>query len=108
MFIGSAAGAKATTSSNNVFIGNSTGNKITTGWGNTIVGASANTSGNFSQTTVVGQGAKATKHKQAVLGGDATVETVLKGDLIVRGIDGIYRQLVFNADGSCSWSETTI
>lgn len=108
VFVGTSAGAKVTNSNNNVIIGNGAGNKITTGWGNTIIGASANANASNTRTTVIGQGAVATKNYQAVLGGDYTTETVLKGDLIARGTDGVYRQIVFNADGSCSWVETTI
>ncbi len=108
VFIGTSAGAKVSNSNNNVIIGNGAGNKITTGWGNTIIGAGANANASNTRTTVIGQGAAATKNYQAVLGGDTTIETVLKGDIVVRGTDGIYRKIAFNTDGTCSWAETTI
>lgn len=109
VFIGTSAGARLSNSNNNVIIGNGAGNykDLLTGWGNTIIGASANTSGNFSQVTVIGQGANATKHKQAVIGGDSTVETVLKGDIIIRDTAGVKRKLIFNEDGTCSWETVT-
>lgn len=95
VFIGSAAGAKTSKSANNVYIGKNAGSNITTGWGNTIIGADAKSTGNFSQVTVVGQGAQATKHKQAVFGPDATEETILKGNVLVRGVDGVFREIAY-------------
>lgn len=76
--------------------------RTATGWGSTAIGAQSET-GVYSQSIAIGYQAQATKSKQAVLGGDAITETVLKGDIVVRGTDGVKRKLTFNADGTCSW-----
>lgn len=71
---------------------------------NTIVGANANYNDGISYSVAIGHNARATKSNQAVLGSDSITETLLKGNLIVRGTDGVYRQIIFNPDGTCSWS----
>lgn len=72
---------------------------------NTIIGASAKATGYANRSVAIGYQAETTKGNQCVLGGDNIVETLLKGTIIVRGTDGVKRQIAFNADGSCSWSE---
>ena len=106
--IGNTAGYKVTTAKNNILIGNNAGYNMKTGnnnvfvgplagrnadsYGCVAIGSQAETEG-FSQSTAIGYLAKATKSKQVVLGNDNTVETLLKGDVIVRGTDGVYRQI---------------
>lgn len=51
----------------------------------------------------IGKDADCDKDNQAVIGNDSTIETIVRGDLIVKGTDGIKRQIVFNQDGTCSW-----
>lgn len=118
--IGANAGYKVTTAKNNVFLGNNSGYNVTSGYCNTFVGDGAakhattayfNTAigrntvipVNAVNCVVLGDGATATKSKQAVLGGDSITETLLKGDLVVRGTDGINRKIAFNDDGSLGW-----
>ncbi len=120
--IGRNAGAAVTIAKSNIFIGNNAGYKVTSGYSNTLIGdgvAKAATTAHFNTVVgrnavipanaeycvVVGDGATATKNAQAVLGGDTITETLLKGELVVRGTDGVKRQIVFNADGTCSWME---
>ena len=119
--IGAYAGYKVTTAKSNIFIGNNAGYNTTSGYCNTFIGdgaAKAVTTGYFNTAigrntvipatagncVVIGDGATATKSKQAVLGSDTITETLLKGDLIVRGTDGVKRQIVFNADGTVGWT----
>ncbi len=106
VFIGKRAGYNVQNTTHNVFVGPSAGEAITDGWANTAIGANALTANkNLSKTVAVGFNAQPTKSDQVMLGGNYVAETVLKGDLIVRGSDGIYRQIVFNDDGSVSWTE---
>lgn len=104
VFIGKLAGYK-NANNMNTFLGGAAG-KEATGWGCTAIGNQATTN-THSQSTAIGQGASTTKSKQVVIGADSIVETVLKGDLVVRGTDGVMRQIVFNDDGTCSWTEVS-
>lgn len=103
VFIGNNSGYNITSGSCNTYIGDGAGKAGTTAYFNTVIGRNANHPATANNTVVIGDGAKATKSRQVVLGSDLITETVLKGDLIVRGSDGVYRQIIFNADGSCSW-----
>jgi hypothetical protein len=103
IFIGKRAGYYLTTGTSNLIIGSNAGEKFKTGWANVAIGAGAGASGDFSQVVAIGYNAQATKSKQVVLGGDHIVETLLKGDLVIRGTDGTKRKLVFNADNTISW-----
>ncbi len=103
IFIGNNSGYNITSGSCNTYIGDGAGKAGTTAYFNTVIGRNANHPATANNTVVIGDGAQATKSKQAVIGSDAITETVLKGDLIVRGTDGVYRQIVFNVDGTCSW-----
>lgn len=100
--VGQNAGYNITNGSMNTFIGSEAG-KNSTSWGSTAIGAQADT-GAYSKSIAIGYQAKATKSLQAVLGSDDITQTLLKGDLVVRGTDGVKRQIVFNEDGTCSWT----
>ena len=65
-------------------------------------GAKNNTT-DLNNTIAIGSGTLATKTNQTVIGNNNTVETVVRGELIVRATDGTRRQIVFNSDGTCSW-----
>lgn len=58
----------------------------------------------YNDVICIGVMSKATKSGQTVIGGYKTVETVVLGDFIVQGTDGVKRQIVFNADGTCTWT----
>lgn len=47
------------------------------------------------RSTAIGYNAKVDKSDQMVLGGDNVKETVVKGDMVVRGTDGVMRRIVF-------------
>ena len=102
VFVGKEAGYK-NTGNLNTFVGQQAGVNATS-WGCVAIGAQADTQG-FSQSIAIGRQAKATKSTQAVFGSDAITETLLKGNLVVRGTDGVMRQIVFNEDGTCTWTE---
>lgn len=104
VFIGRSAGYNTQTT-HNVFIGSDAGRSVSNGWANTAIGASSfcNTS-DLSKAVAIGYNAQPTKSNQVMLGGDHITETVIKGDLVVRGSDGVYRQIVFNDDGSIGWA----
>lgn len=103
IFIGSNAG-RTTAGYNNIAIGNSAENGAYDN--NIAIGANANNASK-DRCIAIGNGAKNTKHNQTVIGADDVVETVLKGDLVVRGTDGVMRQIVFDADGTCRWEAVT-
>ena len=102
VFVGKEAGYK-NTGNLNTFVGQQAGVNATS-WGCVAIGAQADTQG-YSQSIAIGRQAKATKSTQAVFGSDAITETLLKGNLVVRGTDGVKRQIVFNTDGTCTWTE---
>lgn len=116
--IGDSAGYKNGAKSN-VFIGRNAGyhnnNNMNTfigmgagqnnmGWGNVAIGANSDVNTSCTRSIAIGYTAKATKNYQVVIGEDAITETLLKGNLVVRGTDGVLRQIVFNDDGTCSWT----
>jgi hypothetical protein len=105
--VGVTAGGSITTGNQNIVIGNQAGNTLSTGGNNVLIGFQSDTIAGANNSIVIGRGAIATKSNSAVIGNDSIVETLLKGNLIVRGTDGVKRQIVFNADGTCSWSEVT-
>ena len=107
IFVGYNSGIKVTTGQENILIGVSSGGAITSGRKNVVIGYSANSSANAQNTIAIGYGATATKNNSVVIGNDSIVETLLKGDLVVRGTDGTKRKIVFNTDGTCAWSEVT-
>ena len=90
---------------NNTAVGAAAGAKNTTGIRNTYIGKAADATDTwFNDCIAIGYGAKASKSGQSVIGGTNTTETVVKGNFIVQGTDGVKRQIVFNADGTCSWT----
>lgn len=91
------------------------------GEGNVVIGSFANvesSQGVVNNGTAIGQRSVAndnsiaigansrnTKDNQAVIGSEAISETVIYGDLIVKGSDGIERIIYFKDDGSVVWKE---
>lgn len=63
-----------------------------------------NHTGSFNDVICIGNYSTAYKSGQTFIGGARTVETVVKGDFFVLGTDGVKRQIVFNEDGTCSWT----
>lgn len=102
VFVGKEAGYR-NTGNLNTFVGQQAGVNATS-WGCVAIGAQADTQG-YSQSIAIGRQAKATKSTQAVLGSDAITETLLKGNLVVRGTDGKMRQIVFDENGLATWLE---
>ena len=102
VFVGKEAGYR-NTGNLNTFVGQQAGVNATA-WGCVAIGAQSDTQG-YSQSIAIGRQAMATKSKQAVFGSDAITETLLKGNLVVRGTDGKMRQIVFNEDGLIIWTE---
>lgn len=103
VFIGTQAGYK-NGSNLNTFIGQQAG-KDATGHTCTAIGRQATTNG-YSQSTAIGANASATRSNQVVIGSSGdTKETRVFGDFIVVGTDGVRRQIVFNEDGTCTWTE---
>lgn len=101
-FLGYQAGYNVGLANGNTLIGkNAYGAK--TGNHNTGIGEESGYSEGVNNSTAIGYQAKATKSNQMVLGGNNITETLCKGDLVVRGTDGVKRQIVFNADGTCTW-----
>ena len=70
---------------------------------NTVIGASAKAKGSANRSIAIGYTAETTKENQCVLGGDNIVETLLKGNIVVRGADGVKRHIAFGTDGYCHW-----
>ncbi len=76
---------------------------------NTAIGTQTqNDDADIDYSTAIGYQAKCDKSNQVVIGRKETVETKLYGDLIVTGTDGVKRQIVFNADGTCMWEALNI
>ena len=106
MFVGSMCGYGNTDGFFNTVIGTSAGATYpSTGSRNVIIGYGVNLdAGSRSNCVLIGNGATSTKNGQVVLGNNTdTIETVLNGDVVVRGTDGIKRRIVFGADGVCRW-----
>ena len=88
----------------NTAIGSGAGNTNTTGIRNTYIGRGADATVNWASDSVaIGCNAKVSKSNQVVIGSDTVTETIVKGNLIVRGTDGVKRQIVFNEDGTIGW-----
>ena len=51
----------------------------------------------------IGEYVDCDKDGQTIIGSSHTVETMVMGDFIVKGTDGIKRRVIFNNDGTCSW-----
>ena len=106
--LGNDALRNITSASANVAVGASAGVKNKTGIRNTYIGKGADATDTwFSDCIAIGFGAKASKSGQTFIGGTNTTETVIKGNLIVQGTDGVKRQIVFNDDGTVGWTAVT-
>lgn len=105
-YVGVKAGYKASGSGNTVIGAYAMGGNIDrSGRNNTVVGRNAQCGdADVNGSTVIGYNANATKDNQVVIGGDTVVETLLKGDLIVRATDGTLKQIVFNSNGTLGWA----
>lgn len=103
-FLGLYAGYKHETGARNVGVGYWALHGNINGEDNTAVGAQAEVTDGVNGSTAIGNKAKATKSNQVVIGGDTVTETLVHGDLLVRGTDNVLRRIVFNVDGTCSWS----
>lgn len=102
-FIGTYAGYKNIGGYNNVGVGYRALHANIEGNHNTAIGPLARVINEANRSTAIGYDAEATKSDQVVIGGEGVRETLITGNLIVRGTDGVQRQIVFNADGTCSW-----
>lgn len=104
VFIGAACG-QSVTGDQNTLIGYNVAKSLAGGTLNTIIGGKADAAAGVFNTVVIGYNASATKSNQVVIGNDNISETLLKGNLIVRSTDGTKRKILFNTDGSITWSE---
>jgi hypothetical protein len=103
--IGSGAGEKIAGAESLVAIGYKAFGNATRASRSVAIGDHAGAhSGTLNDVICIGNYSTATKAGQTVIGGARTVETIVKGDFIVLGTDGIKRQIVFNEDGTCSWT----
>lgn len=114
VIIGRNAGLCRTGTNNNVMIGSNAGKQLssdktkTQGSELTLIGAGTSTAEvGFSKSIAIGWNSKVTKSNQAVIGTEQLVETVLHGDLIVVGTDGVKRRIKFNDGGTLGWEAVT-
>ena len=91
------------TGSRNTMVGAHSGQTDGAGSDNVAIGYFAKATNGLNHTIVIGGGITAQKDGQTIIGNGGTVETLVMGDFIVHGTDGVKRQIVFNADGTCSW-----
>lgn len=92
------------TGSRNVAIGTRSGDSDGNGNDCTHIGYGAkNETAGLNNTITIGSNARATKDNQTVIGNSNTTETLVRGDLVVRGTDGIRRRIIFNPDYTCCW-----
>lgn len=94
---------KHPTGSRNTMIGAHSGQSDGAGSDNIAVGYFAKATNGLNHTIVIGNSTMATKDNQTIVGTSYTDETIVRGDLIVMAKDDTKRQIVFNADGTCSW-----
>ena len=78
----------------------------------TAVGFAAKHADDTNYAISIGAEARTQKDKQCVIGAYHSasirpVETVLCGNIVVCGTDGMFRKLVFNTDGSISWTDVS-
>ena len=94
---------------NNVAIGSrALANALTGSNGNVAIGRNTMTSyKKYENCVAIGEGVDCEKDNQTIIGNDDTEETIVRGDFIVKGSDGVKRQIVFNQDGTCSWVAIT-
>jgi hypothetical protein len=91
------------TGSRNTMVGAHSGQTDDVGSDNIAIGYFAKAQNGLNHTIAIGNGVVAEKDGQTILGSWSTTETVIRGDLIVMASDGTKRQIVFEANGSCSW-----
>lgn len=91
------------TGSRNTMVGAHSGQTDGAGSDNIAVGYFAKADNGLNNTIVIGNGAVATKSGQTIIGNWSTSETIVRGDLIVMGMDGTKRQIVFEPNGNCAW-----
>ena len=104
IYIGTGAGIKDLRTGN-IVIGNGAFREAEYGNNNIVIGNGAYSgSSSYNGCTIIGDGAQPDKAKQTVIGNSGTVETKVYGDFVVQGTDGIKRKIIFNEDGTCSWS----
>lgn len=101
--VGGGSAVNVTTGNNNTVVGQNSGNEITGESGNTLIGYWTSIAEGVENATAIGRGAKAEKSNQVVVGSDTVTETLVKGNLVIRGTDGVSRRIVFNTDGTCRW-----
>lgn len=95
----------------NVAIGDNAIGKVYVGGSyNTVIGAdsgikqgSSSADTNITSSIAIGHGVEVEKSHQCIIGDSEMETTMVTGDFIVRGTDGVRRQIVFNSDGTCSW-----
>lgn len=105
VIVGRNACASVKTIESAVVIGNDALLNSTRAARSIIIGADAGRQKNaYNDVICIGNFSEATKAGQTILGGYKTVETVVRGDFIVLGTDGVKRKIVFNTDGTCSWT----
>ena len=76
--------------------------------GNVAVGKNAlKTQRKYVNCIGIGKGAECEEDNMTSIGNSDIEKTRVFGNLIVRGTDGISRQVVFNQDGTCSWVALT-
>lgn len=92
------------TGSRNTMIGAHSGQTDGNGSNNISVGYFAKADNGLNHTIVIGNGVVAKKDGQTIIGSGYTVETILRGDLIVMDANDVKRKIVFNPDGSCTWA----
>lgn len=94
------------TGANNIAIGRNAGyvsGTVAGNW-NICIGQSSSFANKVSFSTAIGYQAQVTKSNQLVLGGDNITESLLHGDIVVRGTDSILRKIVFNNDNTIGWT----
>lgn len=108
----SSASGSIPTGNGNVAIGYDSGAKNGAGKNNVAIGIGAKHADDTDFAIAIGALAETTKSRQVVIGsikgGSPTpIETILNGDPIIRGTDGIFRKIVFNAGGTITWVDVS-
>lgn len=91
------------TGSRNTMLGAHSGQTDGEGSDNISIGYFAKADNGLNNTIAIGNGTIATKNGQTIIGNWSTSETIVRGNLIVMGMDGTKRQIVFEANGNCKW-----
>lgn len=97
----------------NVSVGYGSGLAEGDGDNNTAIGTYAKHLNSDSRYSIaIGSMAKTTKSRQVVIGSTESgtphpLETILNGDIIICGVDMVFRKLIFNEDGTISWDDVS-